>query len=41
MDRFLVAETDGVVEVDTGTVIHGRPAGSPESIDEPRRDGSC
>jgi Rieske Fe-S protein len=41
MDRFLVAETDGVVEVDTGTVVQGPPAGSPESIDEPRRDGSC
>ena len=41
MDRFVVAETDGVVEVDTGTVLQGPPAGSPESIDEPRRDGSC
>jgi Rieske Fe-S protein len=41
MDRFVVTETDGIIEVDTGTVIHGQPAGSPESIDEPRRDGAC
>ncbi|HSM01985.1 MAG TPA: Rieske 2Fe-2S domain-containing protein [Acidimicrobiia bacterium] len=41
MDRFVVAETDGVVAVDTGTVVQGPPAGSAESIDEPRRDGSC
>lgn len=41
MDRFVVAEADGVVAVDTGTVVQGPPAGSPESIDEPRRDGSC
>jgi len=41
MDRFVVTETDGLVTVDTGTVVQGPPAGSAESIDEPRRDGSC
>ena len=41
MDRFVVTETDGLVTVDTGTVIQGSPAGTAESIDEPRRDGSC
>ena len=41
MDRFVVAEADGVVAVDTGTVVQGPPAGTAESIDEPRKDGSC
>jgi nitrite reductase/ring-hydroxylating ferredoxin subunit len=41
MDRFAVAEADGLIEVDTGAVTQGAPAGSPESIDEPARGEGC
>ena len=38
MDRFAVTiNDDGVVEVDTGAVSQGPPAGTAESIDEPPR----
>ena len=41
MDRFAVAVTDDLVEVDTGDVTEGAPAGSAESIDEPPRGEGC
>ena len=41
MDRFTVVSSDGVVEVDTGAIIEGPPAGTAESIDEPRRGEGC
>lgn len=41
MDKYVVDVSADVVEVDTGTVIQGASAGSPESIDEPRRGEGC
>ena len=41
MDRFTVVSSDDVVEVDTGSIIEGAPAGTAESIDEPRRGEGC
>jgi len=41
MDRFAVAAEGDLVEVDTGAVTEGAPAGSTESIDEPRRGSGC
>ena len=41
MDRFAVTATGDLVEVDTGDVTEGAPAGSEESIDEPRRGAGC
>lgn len=41
MDRFAVTTTGDLVEVDTGDVTEGAPAGSEESIDEPRRGSGC
>ncbi len=41
MDRFTVALDDNVVEVDTGAIVEGPAAGSPESLDEPRRGEGC
>ncbi|HLE39648.1 MAG TPA: Rieske 2Fe-2S domain-containing protein [Acidimicrobiia bacterium] len=42
MDRFAVTVSDdGIVEVDTGAVTKGVPAGTPESIDEPPTGESC
>ena len=40
MDRYPVSIVDGVVEVDTSTVILGPPHG-PETIDEPVRGPKC
>jgi len=41
MDRFAV-NTDGeIIEVDTGVVTEGQPAGTAESIDEPSRGSGC
>ena len=41
MDRFAVAATADLVEVDTGDVTEGAAAGSAESIDEPPRGSGC
>lgn len=41
MDRFTVITDGDVVQVDTGAIIEGPPAGSPESIDEPPRGEGC
>ena len=41
MDRFTVGFADNVVRVDTGDVTEGRPSGSDETIDEPRRGSGC
>lgn len=41
MDRFAVNATTEAVEVDTGAITEGRPAGSSESIDEPPRGEGC
>lgn len=42
MDRFAVTVNgDGIVEVDTGAITQGSPAGTPESIDEPATGESC
>ncbi|GBD85926.1 ubiquinol-cytochrome c reductase iron-sulfur subunit [bacterium BMS3Abin02] len=40
LDRFSMQIVDGVVEVDTGSVITGPPHG-PETIDEPVRGPKC
>jgi nitrite reductase/ring-hydroxylating ferredoxin subunit len=41
MDRFAVVAGGDLVEVDTGVITEGAPAGTPESIDEPRRGEGC
>jgi len=41
MDRFAVTVSSEFVEVDTGTVTEGPPAGSAETIDEPARGEGC
>ena len=40
MDRFAVAVSDGIVEIDTGEITEGAPPGE-ETIDEPRQGPSC
>jgi len=40
MDRYPVSEDNGIVEVDTASVIPGPPHG-PETIDEPLRGPKC
>lgn len=40
MDRFSVAISDGVIEVDTGMISEGDPPGD-ETIDEPPQGPSC
>ena len=41
MDRFAVTAGADLVEVDTGDITEGAPAGSEETIDEPRRGEGC
>jgi nitrite reductase/ring-hydroxylating ferredoxin subunit len=41
MDRFAVEVADDIVQVDTGSITEGAPAGTPESIDEPARGEGC
>jgi len=41
MDRFAVTSTGDLVEVDTGMITEGPPAGTDESIDEPPRGAGC
>lgn len=41
MDKFAVEVSSEIVSVDTGTVTEGLAAGTPESIDEPRRGEGC
>ena len=40
LDGFAVDVVDGLVVIDTGTVLSGKPPG-PESLDEPPRGPSC
>jgi hypothetical protein len=40
MDRFGVEIVDGLIVIDTGTIVRGSPPG-PESLDEPARGPSC
>ena len=41
MDRFAVNADGDIIEVDTGLVTEGPPAGTAESIDEPSRGSGC
>lgn len=41
MDRFTVAVSDGVIEVDTGAVTEGAPPGQDSLPDEPSQGPSC
>ncbi len=41
MDRFVVAATDDLVEVDTGQVIEGAPPGTETMADEPPSGSGC
>ena len=41
MDRFAVTAEGDLVEVDTGVVTEGAPAGSTESLDEPPHGSGC
>lgn len=41
MDRFAVSVDGDIVQVDTGAITEGPPAGTAESIDEPARGEGC